>query len=77
MNVELPNKTLDRRLNFGCGTLLGFVLALLPALNIHSSDPATALLVSCAIALLCGLLTLRFGEKVLDRIIQWLLWLWR
>lgn len=68
--MQLPDKRLDRRLSFGCGALLGFVLGFFGALSV-GYELAGSALIATGVAIAIGVLTLIFGDRVLMTIFEW------
>jgi hypothetical protein len=67
-------KTLERKLNFGCGAILGFAVLFFWCLN-SVAGVAEALGLAAAAGLVCGFLAARFGQRFFDWIFNFLSWL--
>jgi len=68
--VTSPASRQDRTLRFGCGALTGLALGGYGALT-GGQDGSHTLLIASVTALVIGLLTLRFGERVLKFLLDW------
>ena len=71
--MELPDKSLDRKLNFGCGAILGFFVSFLGAAS-SGSGALEALAIATLVAVALGLLTVIFGDRLLDWMVKWISW---
>jgi uncharacterized membrane protein YccC len=72
--MEQPD-ALERRIRFGCGSLLGLILGFAIALNWFVHGWGVFLLLLASHALICGWLATRYGDRFWHRIADWL-WLW-
>ncbi|HEY2295069.1 MAG TPA: hypothetical protein VGM86_30575 [Thermoanaerobaculia bacterium] len=72
--MEPSSDRYDRRLNGGCGAVVGFFVGFLGALQ--SGDALYgALAIGLGVSALVGLAAWLLGQKFLDKIFKWLSWL--
>ncbi|HKV10230.1 MAG TPA: hypothetical protein VJ725_18960 [Thermoanaerobaculia bacterium] len=72
--MELPGKPLDRKLNFGCGAVLGFFVSFLGAAS-SGNGLLESLAIASFVAVTFGVLTVIFGDRFLERMVKWLSWM--
>jgi hypothetical protein len=68
--VKLPDKRLDRRLNFGCGATLGFAVGFIGTVG-WGCQLMEGLAIGAGVAVAMGILTVVFGDKVLRAVLEW------
>ena len=62
---------LEKGIRFGCGTMIGILIALKLTYRILI-DHSGFLAATCIIALVCGLLAVKYGDRFWDTVIEFL-----
>lgn len=63
MNLEKEPDNLEKSIRFGCGSIFGFFIGLRIALEYIGVRNPSFVLVIILIAVVCGTLALKFGDK--------------
>jgi hypothetical protein len=71
--MKLSDERLDRTVRFGCGAALGFFVSFLGVLS-SGYEFLESFLIAIGIAIALGVLSAIFGDRFLERLINWLSW---